>query len=75
MTTKLGRVVTYFEGLLWLQSPDPLIMFSCLITQQTKNISTTAIPMATKLDKVVTYHKEIQPKLINASALWFYGIT
>ena len=38
MTTKLGRMVTYFEGLLTIRSLIPLITWCCKVTWQTKTI-------------------------------------
>ena len=32
MTSKLGTVMTYYDGLLTYQSPDPLTTWYCLIT-------------------------------------------
>ena len=48
--TKLGRSVTYHEGDSTIKSHDPLIMWSCKITRQTKTIIST-IPqcLTTKL--------------------------
>ena len=37
MATKLGRMITYLDGLLSIKSNDPLITWSCEITWQTKN--------------------------------------
>ena len=54
MTT---RMVTNLQGLLPIMLLYPLVMWSCKITWQTKIISTTAMPMATKLCRGVTYHK------------------
>ena len=72
MTTKLGRVITSLEWLLSLYSADLLITWPCLIKRQIKKIvSDTAIPMATKLGWVVTYHEEIQ--LINYLVLQFHA--
>lgn len=48
MTSKFYKVVTDFEGLLSLLSPDPLITLSCLIIWQTKIVS---LSVATKLDR------------------------
>ena len=48
ITTKLGGVVTYHEGLSPIKSNDPLIMLSFKIKWQTKNISTTRVPLAKK---------------------------
>ena len=66
MATKLGRMLAYLDGLLPIKSHDPLIKWSCEIPWQTKAIlslstttiskaSTTAKPMSTKLDRMVTY--------------------
>ena len=38
MATKLSMVITYHKGLPPIKSHDPLIMWSCEITWQTKNI-------------------------------------
>ena len=56
MATKLGRVVTYCEGLPLINLQDPLKMWSCERMQQIKKgyISTTTMPEATKLSSVVT---------------------
>ena len=43
MTTILGRMVTYLDGLLPIQSHDPLIMWSCEIMWQAK---TSISPLA-----------------------------
>ena len=51
------RMVTNLQVLLPIMLLYPLVMWSCKITWQTKIISTTAMPMATKLCRGVTYHK------------------
>ena len=38
MDTKLGRIITYLDGLLSLKSHDPLITWSHEMTGQTKTI-------------------------------------
>ena len=38
MTTKLGRMVTYLEGLLTIKSFSALITWSCKVMWQTKTI-------------------------------------
>ena len=38
MVTKLGKMMTYTKGLLPIKLLDPLLMWSCEITQQTKTI-------------------------------------
>ena len=38
IATKLGRMITYFDGLLPITSHDTLISLSCEITWQTKTI-------------------------------------
>ena len=40
MATKVGRVVTYHEGLPPIKSHDRLITWSCKITGQTKFVIT-----------------------------------
>ena len=42
MATKLGRMVTYLDGLLSIKSHDPLITWFCEITRQTE---TTISPL------------------------------
>ena len=42
MATKLGRMVTYLDGLLPIKSHDPLITWSCEIPGQIK--STISLP-------------------------------
>ena len=61
MATKPGRVVTNNEEFLSLKSSSPLIMWSFKIARQIKIIlsPTTAIAMANKRCKVVTYPKGI----------------
>ena len=57
-------------------SHDPLIMWSCEITWQTKNISTTRVPMATKLGRTVTNLERLPPiKLFDPLVTWSRGIT
>ena len=55
MTTKLGRIVTFFEGHLPIELLNPLITWSCRITWQTKR--TMTMPMVTKFGLLVTYPK------------------
>ena len=52
MATKLGRVVTYHE-LSPIKSHNPLITWSC--------ISTTTVPIVTKLIRMVTYFEGLLP--------------
>ena len=40
VATKLGKLVTYYEGLSPIKSHDPFITWSCKITWQTKFITT-----------------------------------
>ena len=56
IATKLGRVVTYHEGLPPIKSHDPLITWSCKITWQTKFIITPLpkVAMTRKLGRMVT---------------------
>ena len=71
MATKLDRIVTYLNGLLLLYTSDSLITCSCYITWQIKNISllsTTTIPMTTKLSKVAALPLK---KLHNPSIPYF----
>ena len=79
MTTKLGRTVTYLNGLLPIKSLDPLITWSCKVTWQAQDnyISPTIMPIATKLDRMMTYLRRLPPiKLFNPLVTWsFYKIT
>ena len=62
MATKLGKVITYVDGLIFTKSHDSLIMCSYEITWQTKSIvSNTAVLIATKLDRMVNYFKRLPP--------------
>ena len=58
MAISFGNVGIYNEEFSSIKSPDPLQghikYFGCCIT-------TTTRPMATKLGKVVTYYKKLQP--------------
>ena len=47
MATKLGRMVTYYDGLLPIKSHDHM-------TNSNNYIYTTTVPMATKLGRIVT---------------------
>ena len=58
MATKLGKVTTCLEKPLPVMSHGLFIMWSSEITQLIKNISTTIVPMATKLGRVFTYNEE-----------------
>ena len=59
MATKLGRLVTYYDGLPSLKSNDLLNTWSPEIMKRTiiKNyyITTVTMPMATKVARMVTY--------------------
>ena len=54
MTTRRGRMVTYLDYFLLINSKDHIITWFCEITCQTKNISTTTMPMATKIGRKMT---------------------
>ena len=60
MAIKTGRMETYLEGLLSINSHDPLITWPFEIMCQTKIIIST-VPTATKLCRVVTYIEELPP--------------
>ena len=57
MITKLDRMVIYLDGLLFIKSHDPLIMWSHKIYCQIKNhyIFTTTVSIATRLGRMVTH--------------------
>ena len=67
MATKLGRMVTYLVGLLNIKSfISRLSRFDQVLLQGhviNKNhyISFTTIPLATKLVRMETYHKQLLP--------------
>ena len=77
MPTKLGKDVTYCEGLLPVNSCNPLILSSQKVTQQVKKLTTT-ITMAMArgiVIKVVTCHNECP--LINfhgSSMRWLFEV-
>ena len=74
-TTKLGRLLTYFKGLLSIKSHDPLITWSCEITRQTKN-HVSLVLIATEIGRVVTYYEELALiKLHDTSITWFLEVT
>ena len=52
MATKLGRIETYLEGLLTIKTHSYLITWPSKVRWQTKIISTTRVPMATKPDRI-----------------------
>ena len=61
MPTKLSRVVTYNERLPHIKSCDSMISWSCEVTWQTKNISTTRVAVATRLSRIATYIHGLRP--------------
>ena len=64
MTNKLSRMVTYLEGLLPIELLNPLVMWFCKITWQTKTItktSKTQKPVATKPGRIVIYLERLLP--------------
>ena len=65
MTTKLGRLVIYYEELLLIKPHDSLIMWSSKITWQTKTVISPLSPcLATNLDWMVTYCFDINGRLL-----------
>ena len=61
MVTKLGRMVTYLEGVFRIKSHDPLITLSYEIKWQTKTIELGRVALTTQLGRVVTYHEVLTP--------------
>lgn len=63
MATKLGRVMTYREGLLLIKLPGHLITWSCKITWKIRKcfISTITMLTNTKLSSVVAYGERLRP--------------
>ena len=74
VTTKPCRMVNCRDGFLPRKSHDPLITWSGKIMWQTKTIIFTlpiAIPMDTKLGRVLTYHERLPPiKLLDPIIAW-----
>ena len=66
MTTKLGQVLTYLEGLLAINSHGSWVTWSYEIMSQIKNISTTTVPNNTKLGRVLIYIEGLLPKSLMA---------
>ena len=58
MASRLYRMVAIIEGLLPIMLPHPLVMWSCKILRQTKNITTT-----TKLGTMVTNFQGLLSKV------------
>ena len=61
MATKLDRMVTYQERVLHIKLPELLMTWTCKITWQTKNISTTRVPISTKLGSTITFLDRLRP--------------
>lgn len=61
--TKLGRVMTYREGLLLIKLPGHLITWSCKITWKIRKCFISTITMLTnaKLSSVVAYGERLRP--------------
>ena len=73
MTTKLDKVVTYYEKLQLIKSHNPLNAWSNEVMWQICLISTTSMPMATKPGRVVIYNKELPSiKSHNTLSTWPY---
>ena len=73
MATKLGRMVTYCNRFMHINSHDPLITSSCEITWPFKTtISTIWVSMATKLARMVTWWAPAQKVIwnFNHKILW-----
>ena len=85
MATKLGRMVIYVKGLRLIKSHVLLVTWSCEIMGQTKTIitshdnhyiSTTTVPMVTKLGRMPTRLERLPPtKLFNPLFKWLSEIT
>ena len=58
MTSKLGRMVTYLDGLLPIKSGDPLIAWPCETMRLAKTIVSSQ-SMSTKLGRIVTYLQDL----------------
>ena len=66
MATKLGRTVTYFQGLQTIEDFNALITSSCkvylhYVPLYLHYISTTRLPIATKLRGIITYLDGLLP--------------
>ena len=59
MANKIGRMVTYLDGLLTMKLFNILITWSCKV----KNyyISSTKVPVTTKVDRMITYLDGLLP--------------
>ena len=78
MATKLGRMVTYLEGLLTLWALVPLYLNGLSWSRDKLKIYLYyyTIPMATKFGKVVIYNEELSLiKLLDRSITWFCKVT
>lgn len=66
----------WYSDLTLITSSWRLIRWYCWVTWQNKNISTTTIRMATKLDEEVTYPEELPlTKIYDPSVTWSCEIT
>ena len=72
MVTKLGRVVSYLEGLLSIELLDNFyyVVLQNHVTQKNHYTSIATVFMATKFDRTVTYLKGLMHiKLSNSLAM------
>ena len=70
MTTKLGKVVCYYKGLLRIKSHNPLNTWS----DEMRYISTSTRLLAIKRGKMVTYYEDFSPikprNLLKTGVFW-----
>ena len=72
MATKLGRMVTYLEGLLPIKSHDTLTSWIL----RDHNIFTITVPIATNRGRILTYLEGLAPrKLLDPLVTWSCNIT
>ena len=78
MTTKLGRMLTYLEGLLTIKSHNALIIWSCKIyvTNENYYISATRVLMTTKVGRTVAYFESLLTmKSFYTLITWSFKVT
>ena len=73
MATKLGRIVTYLDGLLTIESHDPLITWSCEITWKS-NITISPLPQSLYLPNLARWRLVMRDFYSCYSILWSCGL-
>ena len=77
MEIEIKRMVAYLEGFLTIKSYNAFITWSYKITWKKKHVSTTRMPMATKICRIVIYLNRLIPMkpLWLPLIAWYYKIT